>query len=190
MSGHIFRYIHNIIPAPWVAGIIFCSCSANLEEINAVTVDKNAPSEITEGVDMLYTNEGKPSMRMEAAVVEKYEDEANPRLEWPKGLKMTFFDSLQKIQSVLKANYGILYENEGYMMVRNDVVFSNNKNERLNTELLHLYFQKDSVYTDKFFTITSETGRIAANELISNLTFTKYKFQKVENSEVYINDDE
>jgi LPS export ABC transporter protein LptC len=180
----------KVIPVIFIAGIVFYSCSNELEQIQAVTVDKNAPSETTEGVDMLYTDNGKSTLRMQSPRVDKFDDESNPRLEWPLGLEVTFYDSLQQVESVLKANYGILYQAKGYMMVKNDVVFSNNKNERLNTEQLHLYFERDSVYTDKFFTITSETGKIAANELISNLTFTKYKFNKVENSEVYIDDQE
>ena len=61
-------------------------------------------------------------------------------------MKVTFYDTLENIESVLTANYGLLLSEEQYLKVQDSVVFQNNKNDRLDTELLNIYFEKDSIY--------------------------------------------
>ena len=97
-------------------------------------------------------------------------------------MKVTFYDSLENVESVLTANYGLLLSENQYLKVKDSVVFQNNKNDRLDTELLNIYFEKDSIYTDKFVKVSTESGVISGTGLVSNSNFTKYELLNVRDS--------
>lgn len=167
---------------------MFISCSNNLEEIKEVMSRKNGPDEVTEGVIMLFSDMGKSKIKLESPLVYRFLGEDKMKIECPNGMKVTFYDSLQQVESVLTANYGILLSDEQYLKVKDSVVFKNNKNDRLDTELLNIYFAKDSIYTDKFVKITTENAVIAGTGLVSNSNFTKYELLKIRDSHYNVNE--
>ena len=110
------------------------------------------------------------------------------KIECPKGMKVTFYDTLENIESVLTANYGLLLSEEQYLKVQDSVVFQNNKKDRLDTELLNIYFEKDSIYTDKFVKVSTESGVISGTGLVSNSNFTKYELLNIRDSHYNVNE--
>ena len=176
----------SIIPALF-AGILF-SCSNNLEEIKEVTSKSDGPDEITEGVVMLFTDMGKSKLKLESPLVYRFLDLEKMKIECPKGMKVTFYDTLENIESGLTANYGWLLSEEQYLKVQDSVVFQNNKKDRLDTELLNIFFEKDSIYTDKFVKVSTETGLISGTGLVSNSNFTKYELLNIRDSHYNVNE--
>ena len=176
---------YKIVIPVFVAGILF-SCSNNLEEIKEVTAHSDGPDEITEGVTMLFTDMGKSKIKLESPLVYRFLEEEKMRVECPNGMKVTFYDSLQMVESVLTANYGLLLSQEQFMKVQDSVVFRNNQNDRLDTELLNIYFDKDSIYTDKFVKVSTENGVISGTGLVSNSNFTKYELLGIRDSHINV----
>lgn len=183
-----YLQIKSILIPAFLAGIFF-SCSNDLGEIKEVTSSKNAPDEVTEGVTMLFTDMGKSKLKLESPIVNRYLDKDEMKVECPQGMKVTFYDTLQQIESVLTANYGLLLSSEQYLKVQDSVVFTNNKNDRLDTELLNIYFEKDSIYTDKFVKVSTENGVISGTGLVSNSNFTKYELLNIRDSHLNVNKD-
>ena len=179
-------FIKIIIPA-FFAGIII-SCSNNLEEIKGVTSKSEAPDEITEGVIMLFTDMGKSKLKLESPLVYRFLEEGKTKIECPQGMKVTFYDTLENIESVLTANYGLLLSKDQYLKVQDSVVFQNSKNDRLDTELLNIYFEKDSIYTDKFVKVSTKSGVISGTGLVSNSNFTKYELLNIRDSHYNVNE--
>jgi len=61
------------------------------------------------------------------------------------------------------------------MVVKENVVFFNKNRDTLFTDLLNIYFQKDSIYTNRPVKVSSENGVILGNELVANfLSIIKY----------------
>jgi len=164
------------------------SCSNNLEEIKEVTAKSDGPDEITEGVIMLFTDMGRSKLKLESPLVYRFLDEENMKIECPEGMKVTFYDTLENIESVLTANYGLLLSDGQFLKVKDSVVFQNNKKDRLDTELLNIYFEKDSIYTDKFVKVSTESGVISGTGLVSNSNFTKYELLNIRNSHYNVNE--
>jgi LPS export ABC transporter protein LptC len=175
-----------IIPALF-AGMLF-SCSNNLEEIKEVTSKSDGPDEITEGVIMLFTDMGKSKLKLESPLVYRFLDMEKMKIECPNGMKVTFYDTLENIESVLTANYGLLLSEDQYLKVEDSVVFQNNKKDRLDTELLNIYFEKDSIYTDKFVKVSTENGVISGTGLVSNSNFTQYELLNIRDSHYNVNE--
>ena len=179
-------FIKVSIPALF-AGMLF-SCSNNLEEIKEATTKSGGPDEITEGVIMLFTDMGKSKLKLESPLVYRFLNEEKTKIECPQGMKVTFYDTLEKVESVLTANYGLLLSDDQYLKVRDSVVFQNNKKDRLDTELLNIYFEKDSIHTDKFVKVSTESGVISGTGLVSNSNFTKYELLNIRDSHYNVNE--
>jgi len=179
-------FIEIIIPALF-AGMLF-SCSNNLEEVKEVTSQSDGPDEITEGVIMLFTDMGKSKLKLESPLVYRFLDKEKMKIECPEGMKVTFYDTLENIESILTASYGLLLAQDQYLKVQDSVVFQNNKNDRLDTELLNIYFEKDSIYTDRFVKVSTENGVISGTGLVSNSNFTKYELLNIRDSHYNVNE--
>lgn len=169
-------------------GMFLYACKNDIAEVKNIIIDPNAPQETSEQVVMTFSDGGITQMKMEAPLLEKFNYEEGSKLNWPKGIHVLFYDSINKVKSELTANKAYLLESEKYMLVQDDVVFFNSENEKLETEELKLFFDKDSIYTDKFVKISTKNGVIIGQKLISNLNFTDYKILKITDSYYNIED--
>lgn len=169
---------------------MFLSCGNTNEQIEEVTHKHEGPLEISEGVTMYFSDLGKPQIKLESPLMHRYLMEDNEmRLECPIGMVVTFYDTAGLVESTLTANYGEMYSNKEYIMVKDDVVFKNNKNEELNTNLLHVDFKKDCVYTHEKVIVSSPKGTISGVGLHSNSKFTEYHVHNISNGVYNLEDD-
>lgn len=164
-----------------MAGIFF-SCSNDLGEIKEITNQVDGPDEITEEVTMYFTDMGRSKLKLESPLIYRFFEEKHTKLECPEGMIVTFYDTLQQIESVLEANYGLLLSEDQYLKVKDSVVFTNYQGDRLDTELLNVYFGNDSIVTDAFVKVSTNDGVISGTGLVSNNNFTKYELLSITNS--------
>ena len=164
--------------------ILLISCNSSVEQIKNLSSDSAAPIEITKGVTMYYSDMGNSKMRLVSPEVHRFDDQSAMILECPKGMEITFFDSLETVESVLVADYGKLYTKNQYMLVEDNVVFYNKNRDTLFTDLLNIYFQKDSIYTNRPVKVSSENGVILGNELVANSNFTFYRLLNIKDSHI------
>jgi LPS export ABC transporter protein LptC len=164
--------------------LLIIGCSSSVEQIKNLSSNNSKPIEITNGVTMYYSDMGNSKMRLISPEVHRFEDQLEMTLECPTGMELTFYDSLENIESVLIADYGKLYTKEQYMIVKENVVFYNNNRDTLFTDLLNIYFLKDSIYTNRPVKVSSENGVILGNELVANSNFTFYRLLNIKNSHI------
>lgn len=170
---------------------MFCySCKNSIEEVEEVVNEGKKPSETSEDVELTFSDGGVIQMKMKAPLLEKYPLGESSKLVWSKGIHVFFYDSVDVVKSELTSKKAHLLEEDKFMLVRDSVVFSNTNNEKLETEELQLFFEKDSIYTDKFVKISTKDGVIIGKKLISNLNFTKYRILEITDSYYNIEIDE
>ena len=157
--------------------LLFTSCQDDLTTINVLAGDKNAPSETMKDAEILYSDSGKVKMKLTGPQLDRYSGE-RPHIIFPKGVNMLFYDDSLKVNSRLKADYGIRYEAEGGMEAKQHVEVVNVKGEKLNTEHLIWEEGKDRIHTGSSVTITQGRDVIYGDGLESNQDFTKYKILK------------
>lgn len=181
MTKHIHNAFLHILTIAFVG--MFCyACKNDIKEIESLVDFANKPLETSENVEMAYSDGGVVQMKMFAPVLERFALDDGDKLNWPNGIRVLFYDSINVVKSELIAKTAHLIESEKYMLVRDSVVFSNIKHEKLETEELQLFFDKDSIYTDKFVKITTKDGVIIGKKLISNINFTKYRILNITDS--------
>ena len=168
--------------------LLFSSCHTDIQTINQVTSGKNLPSETMKDAEIMYSDSGKVKMKLTGPLLNRYSSD-KPYIEFPIGVNVLFYDDSMKINSKLKADYGIRYEKEGKMEAKRNVEVVNVKGEKLNTEHLIWDEAKDSIYTKAFVKITSKDYVMWGDGLKSNRDFTKYKITNVKGTK-FMNDDE
>ena len=157
--------------------LFFPSCRTDIQTINQITSVKNFPSESTKDGDIVYSDSGKIKMKLTGKQIDRYVDKKY--IDFPQGMQIFFYDDSMKINSQLKADYGIRYETEGKMEAKRNVEVVNVKGEKLNTEHLIWDEVKDSIYTKAFVKITNGNEVIYGDGLESNRDFTVYRIKNI-----------
>ena len=136
-------------------------------------------TETGEGITMTYTDSGIVKTRIKSPLIQHFSMSAKPYLLMPKGVEGTFYDYQDHISSYAKAEIGIYYEREKYLVLKQNVTLINVKGDTLATEYLVWDEVKEKLYTDKFVKITTADQVIYGDGMVSNQNFTEYKITNV-----------
>ena len=172
-----FLHIYKIPVMILMAGILFFSCENDLDKIQKVTYDPNAPSEVTRDLTVFYNDSGYAKVRIFATLAETYQKPKHIT-KFKDGLKVDFYSEGGEIVSILTALYGEVDYETGLVVVKDSVELLNiEKKQRLETEEL-FWNQKDStVYTDKNVIIKSDDNSVQGRGrgLKTTQSFSNYK---------------
>ena len=135
------------------------SCKNDIETINALNNEIKLPDQTGFNIEITYTDSGKIQGKIYAPEVNKYDRGEEPYVEFPKGMKVMFYDSLERPTSYIKANYAIYYEKKQLWEARNQVVAENLVNhDKLETEQMFWDQKEEKIYSEKFTRLTNSDG--------------------------------
>ena len=154
------------------------SCKPDQEEISRITVADSTPVEQIKGLETLYSDSGFVKVRVRAPLYEKI---TTPefRTLLPSGIHIEFFDANMKVESELRAQFAVHYEDKRIWEARKDVEVVNLKGERLNTEKLIWDERKELLSSDEQVKITTEEEIIYGKGFEANQDFSKYRIFNV-----------
>ena len=189
MSGNIF-FTH-----PFTSYLLlltscffFISCENDIAKINLITSINTMPVESGKNVEIIYSDSAKVKIKLISPQVDRYTDN-DPHTEMSKGVKIEFYDDDLKVKSKLTANYAMRYEKEKRMEAKQNVVVTNEKGDKLNTEHLIWDEEKKLIYTEEFVKITTADEILMGDGMESNEDFSKYKI-KYPTGTISLHDDE
>ena len=163
----------------FVVNLALVGCVNDMEEVKAIVEDeKLLPVEVADSIQIIYTDSAILKVILEAGHLERYLGE-NPYLEMTEGVHVRFYNSLGRVESELRSNYAVSYENTDVMEAREDVVVVNKEGETLNTEHLVWEEKTEKIHTEEFVKITTEDEVIFGHGFESNQDFTKYRIKKI-----------
>ncbi|MEM6699104.1 MAG: LPS export ABC transporter periplasmic protein LptC [Bacteroidota bacterium] len=140
----------------WIFILALCitACKEKVSIIeDIVFTEEDISIERMEEVEMLYSDSAKVQVRITAPTMLRY-TERNTKQEFPDGLLVEFFDGGQNVSGYLSAKYGMRYEGEYRVVVRDSVVWESHQGEKLDTEELTWDERNERIYTNKFVTLT------------------------------------
>ena len=182
--------LKNII-LPLTVIIFLLSCENDIERINELTSKLDLPEQTGYNVEITYSDSGKFIGKLFTPELNKYSEVKDPYIEFPKGIKVIFYDDYEKFESYIRSNYAIYHEKKELGEIRNDVVARNViKGEQLNTEQLFWDQKLGTIYSDKFSKIVNEDGTFYGEngfEAKENLSKWKLKGSK---GTVNVNDEQ
>ena len=153
---------------------MFFSCKNNIKTVSALTGTDTIPELKVININYTRSDTGIIQARITSPLLEVYGGE-KPYNLFPKGLKITFYDSQMNIKSELSADYGKKWEKVKLLELKNNVVFRNfGKNELLETEELFWDEKKKEINSRVNIKITTPKDTIFGTGLISDEEFNEY----------------
>jgi LPS export ABC transporter protein LptC len=136
------------------------------------------PSLTAKGFQTILNDSGRVQLIMTAPLIEQY-DKADPTFsEFRSGIKVDIYNGKDKPEAKVTAKYAKCTSSNLWEL-RDSVVVINEKNEKLETEVLFWNQEKDHIYTDRFVKITSEDEIIQSIGFESDTHLVNKKFFKV-----------
>lgn len=143
----------------WIGAAGFFSCKNDIETINALTSELDLPDQSGYNIEITYTDSGVLQGKIFAPEVNKFSRKEEPYVEFPKGMRVVFYDSLEREESYIKANYAIFYEKKQLWEARNQVIAENpGAGKKLETEQMFWDQKAERIYSDKFTRLTNADG--------------------------------
>lgn len=157
--------------------MLLASCKNDIETINLVTAESLAPNMTDKDVEIIFSDSAKMKIKLMSPLLQHYVKDTS-YMVFPQGIHVLFYDDSLKVKTELTSKYAIRYDGLGRMEARNDVVLTNIKGEKLNTERLIWDENKKLIYTDAFVKIATADEIIFGDGLESNQDFSKYRIIK------------
>jgi len=164
------------------------ACQNDLDKVAAIELELSAPDRITTTAEYLYSDSGRVSNRLRAGRIAEWSSGEGKRTEMSDGVELVFFDRTGAEQSTLPARRGLILPAEKRMEVYEQVVFVNDKGERLETEQLTWYQDSARVRTDKAVRVQRGADVIHGMGLDAAEDFSSYVIHHI-TGQLYVPDD-
>lgn len=150
------------------------SCDQKKEEVRPVLVRSDAPLMSARQIDVLFSDSGKISARLESPLLNRYGGES-PYIELPQGFRIFIYDSLQHIATTITGRKGIRHEYSRVMEAWGNVIV---RNEKKKEQIVSEHFTWDEnrrrIWSDVKVTITRPDQVITGSSMEANDTFNWY----------------
>lgn len=162
----------NILKAVAITGCFFvCSCHNNYQEIQDLA-KKKIPVDVATDVVSYLSQDGIVKAKLTAPLMTMVRNDS-PKTEFPKSLHVDFYDST-KLQSRLFAKYGLYYNNDRLVYLRDSVIVFNVQGDTLRCEKLWWDQDKELIYTDTDVHIRKPDEKIDGTGLTADQNFTHW----------------
>jgi len=167
--------------------IMLFSCENDMMSVIKLSSKDSIPDVTINNVNVKQSEMGKPTLELTALKMISYQTH-DAFTEFPKGLKIVFYDSIMQPKTELTANYGISWDGRRTMQARGNVVIRNfQKHEQLNTESLLYDRNTRKVSTDEFVKITTPDRIILGKGMESDELFDNWAIRDV-SATIYVNE--
>ena len=134
-------------------------CENDIEKINRLTEESDYPKVTGTNIEVIFSDSAKVKVQILAPEFKQYIDVERPYLEFPKGLEVYFYDDSLKIESKLRADYTIYYNEEKVWHATGNVIAKPLSNgDQLNTEELFWDEESELIYSNTFTRIQNQDG--------------------------------
>lgn len=156
------------------------ACQPNKpQEIKELTNREELPSLTVMDLTSTITDSGKVKYRFITSEMQQFDQRKEPAIEFPKGLHLYIFDKSEEVDAQIKCNEAIYHQSKKLWELRNDVEAVNTKGEIINTELLFWDANNQTIYSDQFIKITTDTEIITGHGFESDERMENYKIKNI-----------
>jgi LPS export ABC transporter protein LptC len=156
----------------------FSACKNDLDAAKQITSKANVNIERGKDVEIIYSSAGENKIKAYAKTVLRFNTE-KPYMEFIDGIKINFFGKYGSVETVMTAKHAMAQDGSSLMTARNNVVVTNVRGERLDTEELIWDESRKQIYSNAFVKITTNDEILLGNGMESNETFTDYTIKHI-----------
>lgn len=166
----------------------FSSCENEMSKIKSVVSSEDLPAITAEGFEMLISDSSVVRSKLQTPLLIKHNNEKDPYVEFPKGVKMERYDAHMNVISSITAQYAKNFPSEDRWEAKNNVIAVNAKGDTLKTEFLVYDMQKSKIYSDQFVKIIQKDQVYTGIGFESNADFSAYHIKNLK-GDLYVNVD-
>ena len=151
-----------IATASAVAFVVFSSCKEQLQEAEEINIAET-PVQTVDSMFVVQTDNGRLKMRIEAGIMERYDNDTSAYELFPKGLSVFAYSEDGKLETMLfsdnarhfksKVRSSEMWSAFGNVFVQNVL-----KQETLQTDTLYWDQANKEIYTDCYVKMYSNDG--------------------------------
>ena len=157
---------------------LFFSCSDSTEALKEIRSLNTEPVGTAQNIRMVYTDSLKIQAILTAPVHVDYTNLSFQYAEFPKGLKVVFYDSSNN-ENTVTADYGLLYNATDLIDLRKNVVLTSSDGSLLKTDQLFWDASNEWLFTERPFTFENQDYNLNAIRLDTNKEFSKFQTGKL-----------
>lgn len=176
----------KIAAALFVGCFFVCSCENDIHEVQNLN-QKSIGIEEGKQIEAYMSEGGKVKAKLMAPVMLRYQRDT-PKVEFPKTLRVDFYNDSTKVESKLFAKYGRYLENENKVFLRDSVIVFNMTGDTLLCKELYWDQLKAKFYTDKKVIIRKPDQKLYGTGMDADQDFKNITIRKVHDSYLDIPD--
>lgn len=171
-----------------IVSVLIVSCENKIDTIPKSDL-LTLPSLTVRNFQTVFTDSGKLQLILSSPLMEQYDSKTDPYSEFRGGLKVDFYNGKSSAEASVTAKYAKYTKTNNTWELKDSVIVVNEKNEKLETELLYWDQQKDLIYTDRFVKITNADEIVLGTGFESDSHLSKRRLKKVK-ATIYLKDEE
>jgi len=164
------------------------SCENDISKIKTVTNTVDLPAVTAEGFEVLVSDSSVIRSKIQTPLFIKHDNEKDPYIEFPKGVKIEKYDARMNVISSITALYAKNFTGEDRWEAKNNVIAVTAKGDTLKTEYLVWDTKKQKIYSDQFVKIISKDRIYTGIGFESNQDFSSYHIKNLKGN-MYVNVD-
>jgi len=177
---------YKMIAAIFIGCFFVWSCENDIRDVQNLN-QKSVNIEQGIQIESYLSQDGKVKAKLMAPLMLRYQNDT-PKVEFPKTLRVDFYDDSSKVESKLFAKYGRYLERENKVFLRDSVVVFNMKGDTLLCKELYWDQIKATFYTDKNVIIHQPNQKLYGNGLVADQSFKWFTITHPHNSYMNIPD--
>lgn len=182
----IIMKLTKIVAALFFGCFFVWSCENDMREVQNLS-KKSIGVEEGKEIESYLSQEGKVKAKLTAPLMLRYQNDT-PKVEFPKTLRVDFYNDSTKVESKLFAKYGRYLENENKVFLRDSVIVFNMAGDTLICKELYWDQLKAKFYTDKNVIIHKPDQKVYGRGLEADQDFKNITIKNVHNSYLNIPD--
>jgi LPS export ABC transporter protein LptC len=187
LKGNMIKHPFCLAAIIVILSVLGISCENKIPVIPESDL-LTLPSLTVKDFTTIVNDSGRIQLQMSSPLVEQYDKTDPPYSEFRAGIRVVVYDGKDTPQAIITSKYAKVTNNNLWEL-RDSVVVVNEKDERLETEVLYWNQEKDRIYTDRFVKITSEDQITQGIGFESDSHLTRRRILKV-TAEIYLPDEE
>jgi len=168
--------------------LMLVSCENEIAKIKTVANSEDLPSLTAEGFEMLISDSAVVRSKVQTPLFIQHDNEKDPYIEFPKGVKIVKYDAKMNVVSSLTAQYAKNFTVDKRWEAKNNVIAVNPKGDTLKTEYLVWDTTKEKIYSDQFVKIIKKDQVYTGIGFESNQDFSSYHIKDLKGN-MYVNVD-
>jgi len=161
------------------AMFLFFGCSNSKSDMAVFSPTEDLPAERQKNLELVYSDSAIARMRLRAEEALNYPQLKRPKLEFPKGIDVRFYNASGLEDSHLRSDYAVRYPGELRWEATGNVVVTNRKGEKLETEHLVWDEKNERIFSEVFVRMTTAKNIILGEGFEADQNFTQYEISKV-----------